>query len=242
MSLNSIMNIGLSGLMTAQNQLGVTSDNISNVNTPGYIRKVATQQSVTVGGVGMGVQSGKTTLAADQYLEAAVYSAAGQSSQADASYELLDQIQARFGDITDSSNLFNLASTTLSDMSQAAETASSSPARQQVVSDLTTFLNTAGSLSDGIQQVRANADSQIGSDVSQINSLLKNITDLNASISSAMPSAATGATKAKRFRKAGSTRPSEMNDSFHTFRRISGDCGIGDVASNNLRRINASAI
>lgn len=185
MSLNSIMNIGLSGLMTAQNQLGVTSDNISNVNTPGYIRKVATQQSVTVGGVGMGVQSGKTTLAADQYLEAAVYSAAGQSSQADASYELLDQIQARFGDITDSSNLFNLASTTLSDMSQAAETASSSPARQQVVSDLTTFLNTAGSLSDGIQQVRANADSQIGSDVSQINSLLKNITDLNASISSA---------------------------------------------------------
>ena len=185
MSLNSIMNIGLSGLMTAQNQLGVTSDNISNVNTPGYIRKVATQQSVTVGGVGMGVQSGKTTLAADQYLEAAVYSAAGQSSQADASYELLDQIQARFGDITDSSNLFNLASTTLSDMSQAAETASSSPARQQVVSDLTTFLNTAGSLSDSIQQVRANADSQIGSDVSQINSLLKNITDLNASISSA---------------------------------------------------------
>ena len=185
MSLNSIMNIGLSGLMTAQNQLGVTSDNISNVNTPGYIRKVATQQSVTVGGVGMGVQSGKTTLAADQYLEAAVYSAAGQSSQADASYELLDQIQARFGDITDSSNLFNLASTTLSDMSQAAETASSSPARQQVVSDLTTFLNTAGSLSDGIQQVRANADSQIVSDVSQINSLLKNITDLNASISSA---------------------------------------------------------
>ncbi|MGN6423348.1 MAG: flagellar hook-associated protein FlgK [Asticcacaulis sp.] len=185
MSLNSIMNIGLSGLSTAQSQLGVTSDNISNVNTPGYIRKVATQQSVTVAGVGMGVQSGKTTIAADQYLEAASYTAAGAASQADTSYQLLDQIQSRFGDITDTSNLFNQAASTLSDMSQAAESASSTPARQQVVSDLTSFLNTANGLSSNIQQVRANADSQIGSDVGQINDLLKNITDLNASISSA---------------------------------------------------------
>jgi flagellar hook-associated protein FlgK len=35
MSLGSIFNIGVSGLMTAQQRLGVASDNISNVNTEG---------------------------------------------------------------------------------------------------------------------------------------------------------------------------------------------------------------
>ncbi|MDI7775494.1 flagellar hook-associated protein FlgK [Asticcacaulis sp. EMRT-3] len=185
MSLNTIMNIGMSGLMTAQDQLHVVSDNISNVNTPGYIRKIATQQSVTIGGVGMGVQSGQVKLAADQYLEAASFSASANAGQADISSSMLDQIQSQFGDITDSNNMFNLASTTLSDMSQAAETATSSPARQQVLSDLSTFLNTAGGVSSQIQQVRANADSQIGTDVDTINGLLKNITDLNATISSA---------------------------------------------------------
>lgn len=185
MSLTSIMNIGLSGLMTSQNQLGVTSDNISNVNTPGYIRKVATQQSVTVSGVGAGVKSGQVTLAANQYLEAASYSASANAGQADTAYDLLNQIQSQFGDITDANNLFNMGATTLTDMSQAAESATSSPARQQVVSDLSSFLNTANNLSDNIQSVRANADTQIASDVDQINSLLKSIGDLNASISGA---------------------------------------------------------
>ena len=63
MSLTSIMNIGVSGLMTAQDQLRITSDNISNVNTPGYIRKVAHQTAVNIGGKGMGVTTGQVTLA-----------------------------------------------------------------------------------------------------------------------------------------------------------------------------------
>ena len=43
MSLNSIMNIATSGLQTAQAQLRVTSDNIANVNTAGYVRKITDQ-------------------------------------------------------------------------------------------------------------------------------------------------------------------------------------------------------
>ena len=84
MSLNSIMNIGVSGLMTAQEQLRVTSDNISNVNTPGYIRKQANQTSVTIGGKGAGVSSGQITLAADRYLQQASFKASSEASQSSA--------------------------------------------------------------------------------------------------------------------------------------------------------------
>jgi len=190
MSLNTVMNIGLSALKTAQSQLNVTSDNISNVNTTGYIRKIGNQTSISYGGVGMGVKAGQAILSTSSYLEAASYSAAADSGASDASYDLLDQIQSLFGDISDSSasTLFNTASTTMSDLSQAAESPASSALRQQVLTDVSSFLNTAKSISGNIQTVRANADTQISGDVDSINSLLQNITSLNSAISTATTS------------------------------------------------------
>lgn len=185
MSLNSIMNIGTSGLMTAQEQLRVTSDNISNVNTPGYIRKTANQQSVTYGGKGAGVSVGQVTLAADRFLQQASFKAQSEASKYGASYDLLDQIQAQFGDITDENNLFNQMNSALTSLAKAAETPDSNATRQEVASYLTGFLNEGARISEKIQQVRADADQRIASDVKSINELLKNISALNASISSA---------------------------------------------------------
>ena len=185
MSLNSIMNIGVSGLMTAQDQLRVVSDNISNVNTPGYIRKIATQQSVVVGGQGMGVTSGQVTLAADKYLQSAQLKAAASAAQSDAAYNLLDQIQSQFGDLTDTNNLFNQASAALDSMAQSAEDPTSNAGRQQTLSNLASFLSEGSRISDKIQTIRSDADSQVGADVSSANDLLKSISDLNSTISAA---------------------------------------------------------
>jgi flagellar hook-associated protein 1 FlgK len=190
MSLNSIMNIGVSGLQTAQDQLHVVSDNIANVNTPGYIRKVATQTSVVTAGVGMGVQSGQVTLAADKFLQAASLKATSASSQSDVSYELLDQMQAQFGDITDTNNLFGQASSVLSSMAQLGEDPTSSASRQQAISYLSGYLSEADRISTKIQTVRGDADTRIGSDVTSVNDLLKSISDLNGSISGAAVSGA----------------------------------------------------
>ncbi|RZJ86012.1 MAG: hypothetical protein EON88_25460, partial [Brevundimonas sp.] len=63
MSLNSILNIANSGLAAAQTQLRVVSDNVSNVNTPGYVRKIADQVSVTSQGAGAGVEVARIRLA-----------------------------------------------------------------------------------------------------------------------------------------------------------------------------------
>lgn len=190
-SLNSILNIGASALKVAQSQLNVTSDNISNVNTTGYIRKVASQETIVYGGVGAGVRSGPTTLASNQYLEAASFTAAANSAQADASYNVTDQIQSLFGDIsstTDQNTLFSQASSLMSDMMTAAETPTSSAQRQQTLNDVSNFLSNANTISTSIQQARANADTQISGDVSSINSLLKNIGNLNTAISAATAS------------------------------------------------------
>ena len=185
MSLNGIMNIATSGLGTAQNALKVTSDNISNVNTPGYIRKVANQQTVVYGGQGAGVKSGPTTLAADRFLEQATYKAQSASSAAQASFDLIDQIQTQFGDITDGNNLFNQMNSVMSSLAQVAESPTSSAGRQEVISDLSDFLAEGQRITDKIQQVRADADTRIDTDLKSVNDLLKNISTLNSTISSA---------------------------------------------------------
>ncbi len=184
MSLTSIMNIGVSGLQTAQEQLKVVSDNITNVNTPGYIRKIANQQTLVSGTQTSGVTAGAITVAADKYLEQAQFTATSASASADASYNLLDQIQSEFGDLTDSNGLFNQAASTLTAVSQAAETPTSAAARQEVLSDMTSFLGEGQRIAGQIQDIRKSADSQIGGDVDQVNDLLKTIASLNTQISS----------------------------------------------------------
>ena len=183
-SLGSIMNIATSGLQTAQEQLKVVSDNITNVNTPGYIRKIAHQQTLVNGSQVAGVTAGTVTIAADKYLEQAQYNATSASSQADASYNLLDQIQAQFGDLTDSNGLFNQAASTLTAVSQAAESPSSAASRQAVVADMQSFLNEGSRIAGQIQSIRKSADGQIAGDVSSVNDLLKDIAKLNTQISS----------------------------------------------------------
>ena len=59
---NSILDIGVTGLLTAQNQLQTTSHNISNADTPGFKRQQVVlstniPQSSGAGFVGRGVQS-----------------------------------------------------------------------------------------------------------------------------------------------------------------------------------------
>ena len=55
MSLTGIMSAALSGLQTAQTGMTTVSNNITNVNTPGYAREVVNQSPAVVNGVGVGV-------------------------------------------------------------------------------------------------------------------------------------------------------------------------------------------
>ena len=55
MSLTAMIANATSGLQAAQSGLRVTSDNIANVNTAGYVRKTLQQTSRVSNGVGAGV-------------------------------------------------------------------------------------------------------------------------------------------------------------------------------------------
>jgi flagellar hook-associated protein 1 FlgK len=183
MGLNTILAAGMSGLQTAQTQLRVVSDNVANVNTPGYIRKLVEQVPTSSNGIGTGVDVGSITLAADKYLQQASLNANTALGAANIGSQLYDRVQQLFGDPSSDTGFFADVNQLYTSFASAAENASSQPLRQQVVTDAKQVFDDAGQMAQGIQDVRSDADSRITSDIDQVNGLLQQVEDLNVQIS-----------------------------------------------------------
>lgn len=185
MSLNAIMNTASSGLATAQTQLRVVSDNVSNVNTPGYVRKVAEQRTLTSQGMGAGVEVARIRLATDRFLQAASLNAGAESARQGVKYELYDRIQSLFGDPGGDAGFFSQVDGVFSAFAASAEDPTSSPRRQEALFRTQALFDEAGRIGKQIQAVREDADSRIQSAVERTNSLLEQIEGLNLEIARA---------------------------------------------------------
>lgn len=185
MSINSIMSMAQSALQAAQTQVQTTSDNVSNVNTPGYSRKVVNQQELVAAGAGDGVSVIGVQNVASQFLQQASLKASAQSSQAQAVSNVLDQAQGLFGDPTASNSFFSNLDNVYSAFSTASASPSSFLARQSAITAVSTFLNSAQSVAANLGQLQSQASQQVSGDVTTVNSLLQQISKLNASITQA---------------------------------------------------------
>ncbi|GAA0652956.1 flagellar hook-associated protein FlgK [Brevundimonas lenta] len=185
MSLNSILNTANSGLIAAQTQLRVVSDNVSNVNTPGYVRKIAEQRTMTNQGIGSGVEVARIRLATDRFLQAASLNAGADAARQGVRYELYDRIQGLFGDPGGDSGFFSQVDGLFSAFASSAETPNSSPLRQDALFKAQALFDEAGRISQQIQAVRQDADGRLQSAVEKANDLLQQIEALNVQIARA---------------------------------------------------------
>ncbi len=185
MSLNLIMNTASSGLMTAQTQLRVVSDNVSNVNTPGYVRKIADQVAYSSNGVGAGVEVSRIRLATDRFLQAASLNAEAEAARQGVRYELYDRIQSMLGDPGGSGGLLGQVNGLFSAFATLSEDAVSGPYRQQAISQAQALFDEANRIAGQIQAVREDADARISSAVTRANDLLGQIEAMNVEISRA---------------------------------------------------------
>ena len=182
MSLSGILGSASSGLATAQTQIQVISNNIANVNTPGYAREVVSQQSSTTTASGGGVSTTAVSLAVDQFLRQASLTATAQAGSAGAISNVMDQAQSLFGDPTSTTGYFNQLAQVFAGFSTAAQTPASSVTRNQALTSISNFLSQSSQISGGLQSLSQQADSQLGSDVDQVNQLLVQIDQLNQAI------------------------------------------------------------
>ncbi|OSQ39681.1 flagellar hook-associated protein FlgK [Thalassospira mesophila] len=182
MSLTQALNSAISGLNTAQSRIAITSSNIANVNTAGYSRKIAGQESLTLNGQGAGVQIGDVTRNVNAGLQTELRGELGKAGTAEVRDEFYQRIQTLFG--TPQSN--SAISQRISDLSDAFEQLNSTPEQNspkvQVLSAATQLVDSFGKLSDQVQNLRSDADDSINQEVNDANSLLNQIAKLNTDI------------------------------------------------------------
>lgn len=185
MSLNAIMNTATTGLTAAQTQLRVVSDNVSNVNTPGYVRKIGDQVSLSSQGMGAGVEVARIRLATDRFLQAASLNAGAEAARQGVRHELYDRIQSLFGDPGGTSGFFSQVDAVFSAFAASAEDPTSSPRRQEALFRTQALFDEASRIGEQIQAVREDADGRIQSAIEKANNLLQQIEGLNLEIARA---------------------------------------------------------
>ncbi len=180
MNMSTALNNALGGLSAASRGAAVVSGNIANALTPGYARRSLELATSTVSGIGVRVvgitRHQDPVLIANRRATDADLMAAKTVAQFHSSYEKL------LGSADDATSV----SARLAQFESSLITAASLPGSAQRLDQaaragatLSTALNTA---SEGVRQMRSDADRTIGKQVDTLNQTLKDIEKLNARI------------------------------------------------------------
>ncbi len=186
--ITSILNIGNEALNTSQTELNTTAHNIANANTPGYTRqRVDTQAAPPVqtpfGYLGTGVQVNSIQGVRDAYVNEQVTNLNSNLSQANMDQQTLTSVGSIFNETANSTDGLTAQMTAFFN---AMQTLSQSPEdtglRQNVLQAGVNVATTFNTLSNQLQDAKMQVSQQIGSDVSQINTLAQTIAGINKQI------------------------------------------------------------
>jgi flagellar hook-associated protein 1 FlgK len=182
MSLSTVLLAGLSGLRAAQTAMGVTSNNIANANTPGYVRTDVTLAPRTQLGAGGGVEVAGVQRAADRFLATASYIANAANGAGSVRGDLLARAQSNFGDPASDTSMFATLDEFWSALTELGVDPSSTLRRVDAVSTLQSTYSEIHRIGQSLQDLIAEADQRIGDSVTEAQSLMDRISALNDEI------------------------------------------------------------
>lgn len=179
MGLNGILTSALTTLQTNSAALRVVSQNVANVNTQGYSRRVVNLETFGSAGIPNGVTIQDIQRTTDRFLSAEALSASSSASQFDAQSTAFDQINALLGSPGDGNALTSKLSDVFSALGEAALSPSSPSSQNNVIGKLKTLATSISSLSDSLGNIATQIDSQVSTATTTANSLIKQIYDFN---------------------------------------------------------------
>src|SRR5689334_18026136 len=186
-SLLGSMSIALSSLHNSEEALDVTSNNISNMNTPGYSRQrvnFSESPSIQAGTLqfGTGAQIDNIQSVRDQVLEFRINSESQQSAALNAYLGPMLQVQASFNENA-GTGLQGAISGFFNSFSQLSTNPSNVPLRQGVLTAAQNMASAFNTASTNLNTLRTSVNSQIPTVVQQVNTLAQQVAQLNTRIS-----------------------------------------------------------
>lgn len=223
MSLTASLKTALSGVKASQNAMSVVSENVNNVKTEGYSRKVYSQQTlILANGQSSGVISNTNLRQVDEQLryQYRIESGTMQSSYVRSYY--LDIIQAKMGkpdSQTSVSNRVNAIQTAFESLGVDSDKLN---ARSTTVSAIDTALSQIQALSDQIQAMRLEIDQSLNELSKEATDILTQLDKLNDDIVRTDAMNTTSADNYRDRRDTLITRLSEIMD-IQTYERSTGE-------------------
>lgn len=188
--------VGLSGLRTSNNALNTTANNLTNVNTEGYVRQqvinkdmmynfVTTTSGVNKGQSGLGVMVSTINHVRDIFLDAAYRKEYGRQNFYDKLNDAIYEIEVQFGNVDGIEGLaFQSAITDLrSSANKLAEAPGEQVYRAGLVQSAVEFVDKSQLVYNGLKNYQNTLNDEVAKAVNRINEIGDIIKDLNMRIS-----------------------------------------------------------
>ncbi|MEQ8287430.1 flagellar hook-associated protein FlgK [Thalassospira sp.] len=182
MSLTQALNTAITGLNTAQTRIAITSSNISNVNTAGYSRKIAGQETLTLDGIGAGSQVADIYRNVNEGLVREVRGELGKAGREEVRFEFFQRVQTLFGTPQSDAAISQRISDLADAFEQLGVTPDQTSPRIEAIESAIQVMESFEKLSTQLQDMRDDIDDQITDEVDSANTLLSQIADLNTGI------------------------------------------------------------
>jgi flagellar hook-associated protein 1 FlgK len=184
-SLTAAMWIAAHALDVDQGALNVTSNNIANASTPGYSREVvdlSEQVPNTIGNLtfGTGVTLQNIRSIRDQLLSMQIAEQTTQQNGAQTQLNALQQVQGLFSDPTQGIGA-NLTAF-FNSISQLSTNPTDTAQRQAVITAAQNLVGSFNQSAQSLTQIQSNLNQSVSQTVGQINSLTRQIAQLNAKV------------------------------------------------------------
>ena len=180
-SLTTSLYNAAAGLTALQTALNVSENNVTNASTPGYARQIATMEprpfNVSAGLPG-GVYAGRVETTRDDYQETVVQQRQSSSNFYNEQVSDLSSLQSIF-DLTGKSGVTAALNNFFQSFSQLSVNPNDTVSRADVLNQASATANAFNQAGAGIMQSSHNIDANTSSVVDSINTLAKQIANVN---------------------------------------------------------------
>lgn len=194
MSLGSALAIAMSGLQANQAALSITSSNIANAQTPGYVAEGINQAEVITGTDGASVNVTGVNRQLNQYVQAQLRTETSGGGYADQMAGVLTQLQSVYGTPGAAGSLETAYSNFTTALQSLSTTSGSSSSQISALTAAQSLAQQLNSTTQGIQTLRSNAEQDIGTSVTQANADLAQIAQINTQLQGLSPTDPTAST------------------------------------------------
>ncbi|MDF2944207.1 MAG: hypothetical protein K0S01_3065 [Herbinix sp.] len=183
--------IGVSGLNVSQAALNITSHNLANVDTKGFVRQQAVLTDfnyITWGSShsssmqqGLGVDFATVKQVRDSFLDKAYRQEIGREAFYESQYTAVGEVEGLFGELEGEAFQDTLSEfwTSLQELSKEPD---SVVARASLIQTAVTFVERAENISTQLNDYQVNLNTQIKDQVNRINEIGENVKQLNLKI------------------------------------------------------------